>query len=85
MIVKYDNGYHRILQFCIIHYQAQWTDHHRNYRIGHHQEHYHPIQKYHMKYIDHFESSLLYQNQNYERFQEFNPCLIDCEQRPKIL
>ena len=77
-IMKYDDDFQSISQFCTIHYQTYFIDHHLYFKMGHHQNLYHQIQKYLMNFIDHFESCLIYQN--HEFFQNFVHCVIQCEE-----
>ena len=77
-----DNDHYLFLQIFIIPYQTKLFDHHHYYRIGHHQNHYHQVQKCRLKFIKHFEPCLIYQNN--EIFRGFVHCMIECEERAKV-
>ena len=58
-------------------------DHSGHHRMGYHEKDYHQTRKCRLKYINHSESCLLYQN--HELFQDFDHCLAECAKKAMVL
>ena len=83
ILIEREDDSHLSLRIYTVFCQTHLLSQHSHYRIDDFQKLFHLVQRCHMQFIDHSESCLI--DQNHELLQDFVNCMIECEEKAKVL